>query len=424
MASVYENLRQRGLIAQMTDENLPQLLAEKTFTMYTGFDPTGASLHLGHLLPILCAAHFQRAGHQVLLIVGGATGMVGDPSGRASERSLLTREEVRANTAAIQGQLARFLRFEGEKAAQLLDNHDWIGPLSFIDWLREVGKFFTINYMLQKDSVQSRLESEGGITFTEFSYMTMQAYDFFHLYHQYGCTLQCGGSDQWGNITAGTELIRKKAGGSAFGITYPLIMDANGQKFGKSSGASVWLDAGKTSPYAFYQYFVRTPDADINAWLRYFTFLEIEEIEALMARHQEAPEKRLAQKRLAEELTRTVHGESGLARARKASEVLFGGGIEGLEEAELRQIFADVPSQRLPVEKLVEGMPLLELLLAVKVCPSKNEARRALQQGGIYLNNQRVDDPALIVTSSHCAAGSLLILRSGRKNYTLVEFIA
>ncbi|MDX2110077.1 MAG: tyrosine--tRNA ligase [Verrucomicrobiota bacterium] len=422
MSNVHDTLHARGLVSQITDEELPKLLSRERVTLYTGFDPTAASLHLGHLVPIMCAAHFQRAGHRVILVVGGATGMVGDPGGKSSERNLLTREQVETNTAAIKKQLSHFVTFEGDNPVLLLDNHAWIGPMTFIDWLREVGKHFTINYMLQKDSVQSRLGSDNGISYTEFSYMTMQAYDFLHLYETHGCRLQCGGSDQWGNITAGTELIRKKVGGSAFGLTYPLIMGSNGQKFGKSSGAAVWLDSEWTTPFAFYQYLVRTEDADIENFLKYFTFVSIDEIASLMEQHKSAPEKRVPQKRLAEELTRIVHGEAGLARALKASEVLFGGGLDGLGEKELRAIFADVPSHRAASTALDAGIPIVELLIAAKVCPSKNEARRALQAGGLYLNNQRIEDPALIVTRAQLAAGNLLVLRSGRKNYTVVEF--
>lgn len=422
MSDILAKMIERGLVAQVSDDSLGRQMQQERFTFYTGFDPTAASLHLGHLVPLICARHLQQAGHRFIALVGGATGMVGDPSGRSAERNLLTHEQVRANTACLKAQIARFVSFEGPNAALLLDNYDWIGPMSFIDWLRDVGKHFPINQMLAKDSVKLRLEGEGGLSFTEFSYMTMQAFDFLHLHEAHGCRLQCGGSDQWGNITAGLELIRRKVGGSAFGLTYPLITTNSGQKFGKSAGNSVWLEAGLTSPYDFYQYLIRTEDADIERYMRIFTFLELPDIATLMAQHNAAPERRLAQKRLADELTALVHGAEGLGKAVKATEVLFGGGLEGLTEQDLKKIFADVPSRNLPESSLQEGWGIVDLLVAAGVCSSKGEARRAIQGGGLYLNNRRIDSAEARVGAESLAAGHLLVLRSGRKNYTLVEF--
>lgn len=423
MENVFHTLQARGLVSQVTDEGLADLLGREVFTLYNGFDPTAASLHLGHLVPIICAAHMQRAGHRVILLVGGATGMIGDPSGRSSERNLLTPAQVEENVKGIHSQLARFLDFTGPNAAKIVNNYDWIGPFSFIEWLRDVGKFFNIRHMMGKDSVKLRLEGDSGLSYTEFSYMTLQAYDFLHLYEKEGCRLQTGGSDQWGNITAGCELIRRKLGGSAYGLTYPLITTSSGQKFGKSAGNAVWLDSAQTSPYEFYQYLVRTEDADVEKFLKYFTFVSLEEIASLMEQHSRDAGQRLPQKKLAEELTRIVHGDVGLAKAQQASAVLFGGNLEGLSETDLRGIFADVPSHQAGRSELDAGVGIVDLLVQSKLCPSKNEARRALQGGSIYLNNQRVEDLSLVVGDRHLAVGNLLVLRSGKKNFRLVEFV-
>src|SRR5579862_4186409 len=298
MSSVYDTLEQRGLVAQSTDPELGELLGRERLTIYVGFDPTASSLHLGNLVPIMSLAHFQRAGHKVIALVGGATAMVGDPSGRSDERNLLTIEQVKQNALGVREQLSRFLDFDGPNAAVMVDNYDWTAPMSFIDWLRDVGKYFTVNYMVAKESVKSRMQAEAGISFTEFSYMTMQAFDFLHLHDHYGCRLQGGGSDQWGNITAGIDLIRRLRQQQAYGLTFPLITTASGAKFGKSAGNALWLDGGRTSPWEFYQYLVRQDDRDVARFLRIYTFLpdaELAELDEQIAAH---PEQRAAQKAL------------------------------------------------------------------------------------------------------------------------------
>ena len=310
MISAFDTLNERGFIEQCSDKGIESSLQNENVTLYVGFDPTADSLHLGHLVPLIAMAHLQRAGHQVLAIVGGATGMVGDPSGKSQERKLLTPEQVAHNVASIKKQMDKFLDFEGSHAARLLDNNDWISRMSFIDWLREVGKYFTVNYMLAKDSVKVRLGSEQGISYTEFSYMTMQAYDFLHLFDHYDCSLQCGGNDQWGNIAAGIDLVRRVRGQSIYGMTFPLVTSATGEKFGKSAGSAVWLDPDRTKPYQFYQYWMRTDDRDVERYLMLFTFLRMTDIRALHAAHQHAPERREAQRVLAAEVTRIVHGVS------------------------------------------------------------------------------------------------------------------
>lgn len=420
MPKVYETLQKRGFVHQISHQDLPGRLEGESLVLYTGFDPTADSLHLGHLVPVLLMRHLQQAGHRPLAVVGGATGMVGDPSGRSEERNLLSAEQVAHNKAAIRAQLERFLDFSGAAAATMLDNFDWISPMSFIDWLRDVGKHMTINVMLAKDSVKGRMESEQGISFTEFSYMTMQAYDFLHLYRHHGCVLQCGGSDQWGNITAGIDLIRRVESGKAAGLTVPLITTASGQKFGKSAGNAIWLDAKRTSPFQFYQYFVRTEDADVDRFLKLFTFLTLEEIEPIVAEHQQQPHLRLAQKRLAAEITSLVHGPEGLKRAEAATEALFGGDLSQLSEADLLEIFADVPSASFAASRLDAGISPIDLLAESGVCKSKGEARRMLDQGAVYLNNQRCE-PAAAIDRSALAGRSVLVVRLGKKNYHLLH---
>lgn len=423
MNSVFDTLEQRGFVTQVTDPGLGAWLGENRATVYVGFDPTADSLHLGHLVPIMALAHFQRAGHTVLPVVGGATGMVGDPSGRSEERNLLTADQIKHNVECIKEQLGRYLDFEGEHAALMLDNHDWIGPLSFIDWLRDVGKHFTLSTMLGKESVKRRLESEHGISFTEFSYQTMQAYDFLHLHRQHGCRLQCGGSDQWGNIVAGIDLIRKVTGGEAFGFTMPLVCTASGQKIGKSEGNAVWLDARRTSPYQLYQYWMQTEDSDVERFLKLYTFVGLDEIDALCRLHSERPEAREAQKRLAAETTRLVHGDVGLAAAERATRALFGGDLDGLTARDLFEIFADVPSSRLEAAELDAGLPLVDLLPRTGLTKSKGEARRFIKQGGVYLNNRRCDGDDLRLDRASLLADAVMVLRHGKKSYHLVRVV-
>ena len=424
MLAPIELLRRRGLLEQISDEaGLTALFAREQVSFYVGFDPTARSLHVGNFVPIMMMAHLQRAGHRPIAVVGGATGMIGDPSGRSSERNLLDDSAVLANLATIRTQLASFLRFEGANAAKVVNNADWTGPISYLHWLRDVGKYFSVNAMIAKESVRRRLEErDQGISYTEFSYMLLQAYDFFVLNRDEGVQLQMGGNDQWGNITAGIELIHKKGGGQAYAITSPLLLTAAGEKFGKSAGNAVWLDSALTSPFAFYQYWVRTDDRDAGKFLRMFTFLDLDEIEAIEAAHASNLAGRGAQRRLAQEVTRIVHGEAALLRAELATEILFGREIQGLSDAELADIFGDVPSTQLERSRLEAGIDLISLLVEMGASASKGEARRALTAGSIYLNNVKVTDAALIVTAAQLASESTLVVRMGKKNYFLARF--
>ena len=424
MLAPIELLRRRGLLEQISDEaGLTALFAREQVSFYVGFDPTARSLHVGNFVPIMMMAHLQRAGHRPIAVVGGATGMIGDPSGRSSERNLLDDSAVLANLATIRTQLASFLRFEGANAAKVVNNADWTGPISYLHWLRDVGKYFSVNAMIAKESVRRRLEErDQGISYTEFSYMLLQAYDFFVLNRDEGVQLQMGGNDQWGNITAGIELIHKKGGGQAYAITSPLLLTAAGEKFGKSAGNAVWLDSALTSPFAFYQYWVRTDDRDAGKFLRMFTFLDLEEIEAIEAAHASNLAGRGAQRRLAQEVTRIVHGEAALLRAELATEILFGREIQGLSDAELADIFGDVPSTQLERNRLEAGIDLISLLVEMGASASKGEARRALTAGSIYLNNVKVTDAALMVTAAQLASESTLVVRTGKKNYFLARF--
>ena len=424
MLAPIELLRRRGLLEQISDEaGLAALFAREQVSFYVGFDPTARSLHVGNFVPIMMMAHLQRAGHRPIAVVGGATGMIGDPSGRSSERNLLDDSAVLANLATIRTQLASFLRFDGANGAKVVNNADWTGPISYLHWLRDVGKYFSVNAMIAKESVRRRLEErDQGISYTEFSYMLLQAYDFFVLNRDEGVQLQMGGNDQWGNITAGIELIHKKGGGQAYAITSPLLLTAAGEKFGKSAGNAVWLDSALTSPFAFYQYWVRTDDRDAGKFLRMFTFLDLEEIEAIEAAHASNLAGRGAQKRLAQEVTRIVHGEAALLRAELATEILFGREIQGLSDAELADIFGDVPSTQLERNRLEAGIDLISLLVEMGASASKGEARRALTAGSIYLNNVKVTDAALMVTAAQLASESTLVVRTGKKNYFLARF--
>ena len=421
MQSVYDTLAERGFIAQCTDvEGLPKLLATEKVTVYAGFDPTADSLHLGTLVPLMGLAHFQRAGHRVLPVVGGATGMVGDPSGRSEERSLLTPERVAVNVEGIRRQMSRFYDFEGDNPAVLLNNSDWIGRMGFVDWLREVGKYFTVNYMLAKDSVSRRLESEQGISYTEFSYMTMQAYDFLHLFDAEGCTLQCGATDQWGNITAGIDLIRRRRQATAYGLTFPLITAPSGEKYGKSAGNAIWLDANRTAPWDFYQCLVRQDDRDVVRYLNIYTFLPTEQIQALEHSMQTAPEKREAQKALAFEVTRIVHGEETAREMVRAAEIVYRSQIKDLSDDTLSAIFADVPSTEIAAADLDVGIDLVELLARTGLTKSKSQARRLIKAGGVYVNNVRCQGEVNI-GPGHLASESFIVLRSGKKDYHLLR---
>lgn len=420
---LYDEFGERGFVAAFSQNELWETLDKRPLGVYAGFDPSADSLHLGHLVPVMALSHLQARGHRVIVLVGGATGMVGDPSGRSSERNLLDAGAVKKNADALREQLSSFLRFSGENAAIMVDNNDWIGSMSFIDWLREVGKHFTINYMLGKESVRRRLSTESGegLSFTEFAYMTMQAFDFLYLNDHYQCELQIGGNDQWGNITAGMDLIRKVRGRSVFALTLPLVATASGEKFGKSAGNAVWLDPQRTSPFEFYQYWMQTDDRDLDRFMKLFTFMGLEEIRRHCQKHFEAPELHRGQRVLADKVTSLVHGQKGLESAQSATEVLFGGGeLKGLNERELVACFAHAPSIEIEQGKVV-GVTALDAVLAIGFCASKGDARRRISEGGIYLNNNRVADPAQRVKSEDLLFGKYLVFRSGRKNHTIVR---
>lgn len=420
--NLFDELTWRGMVSDAT-EGLSDLLATERVTAYIGFDPTASSLHVGSLLPVMALARLQRFGHTPIAIVGGGTGMIGDPSGRSQERNLLTREQVDENLAGIRAQLNRFLDFERpSNAALIVNNADWLGTVDLLSFLRDAGKHFTVNYMLQKESVNRRLESEEGISFTEFSYLLLQAYDFLQLFDRFGCVLQMGGSDQWGNITAGIDLIRRLRAKKAHGLVMPLVTTASGVKFGKTETGTVWLDAARTSPFKFYQFWLNTADADVENYLRYFTFLHREDIDALIRTGREAPEKREAQRVLAREVTTLVHGADQVARAEQASSVLFGEDITTLTVDEVLAVFEDVPSTELPAREIrEEGIGIVDLLARVQLAPSKSEARRLVQSGGVYVNNRRASDPQARLTSDQAIGGRLFVLRRGQKHNHLVR---
>lgn len=420
--SAYDELKWRGLVYDNT-ESVPEMLASGPVTVYNGFDATADSLHVGHMVPLMALARLQRFGHIPIAVAGGGTSMIGDPSGKSAERQLLSREAIEANIATVKQQLAHFLDFETKiNTALLVNNADWLLSLNLVDFLRDIGKHFTVNYMISKDSVKMRLDREDGISFTEFSYMLLQSYDFLHLHDCFNCTLQTGGSDQWGNITAGVELIRRMRGKSAGAMVYPLITKADGTKFGKTESGSVWLAPQRTSPYRFYQFWLNTDDRDVINYLKFFTWLCEQDIRDLEDAFSKRPEQREAQRRLASEMTRMVHDESALQKAEQASQVLFGGEVTGLSAAEVADIFADVPSGEISRQKLQgEGLPLGDLLLECGVVASKGEARRAIEAGGIYLNNRRVSEAAARATLADAVDGQFVVVRRGRKNYWLVR---
>jgi tyrosyl-tRNA synthetase len=424
---IFADLTWRGLIHQTTDDqNLPRWLNAKSRTVYIGFDPTADSLHVGSLLQLMLLRRFQRAGHRPIALVGGATGMIGDPSGKSEERNLLSVDSLRANVVGIEKQMRQFLDFDcGENSALLVNNFDWMRTFSYLDFLRDVGKNFPVNVMLGKDSVKSRLGSDAGLSYTEFSYMLLQAYDFVHLNEAHGCELQVGGSDQWGNITAGIDLARRMRGAQVFGMTSPLLVDSEGKKIGKTAeGTKVWLSPERTSAYLFYQYWFNVGDADAGPCLRYLTELAREEIESLDESRAGAPHERASQKRLAEELTRLVHGEAGLAAARRATDIFFGAEISGFSDVQLVDIFPDVPSIELPLSRLEgEGLGVLDAFVDAGLAKSKGEARRTVQQGGAYVNNRRVDDVDAKLTPNDLASETVMVLRSGKKRYAMLRFV-
>ena len=421
--SLLEEYRWRGLLQDST-EGAEAALAEGSVTGYIGFDPTALSLHVGNLIPIMGLVHLQRAGHHPIVLVGGGTGLIGDPSGKTEERQLLTREKATENLAGIRGQLEHFLDFDGSiNPARTIDNLDWLGEMSMVDFLRDVGKHFSVNALLKKESVRRRVENEEtGISYTEFSYALLQAYDFVALNERYGCTLQMGGSDQWGNITAGIDLVRRMRGEKVYGITYPLVTGAGGHKFGKTEAGAVWLDPALTSPYRFYQFWMRVDDRDVVRYLRYFTLLGREEISELDSTHSERPHERNAHRSLAEDVTRRVHGTDGLASAKRATEVLFGGEIAGIAADEIADVFSDVPSSEIARAGLEgDGTGVLDLFADAGVCKSRGEARRTIEGGGLSINNVRVENVEAVVRIGDTIEGRFLILRKGKKTYHLVR---
>lgn len=416
---ILQDLEFRGLINQQTDaEGLRELLNKEVVKLYCGFDPTADSLHIGHMLPILILRRFQQAGHQPIALVGGGTGLIGDPSGKKAERQLNEKETVAMFSQRIKEQLSCFLDFEKEEnPATVANNYDWIGKLDVITFLRDIGKNFGLNYMLAKESVSARLET--GISFTEFSYMILQSYDFLNLYQTHGCRLQVGGSDQWGNITAGMELIRKsEEDAKVFGLTVPLVTKSDGTKFGKTEGGAIWLDPEKTTPYEFYQFWINTDDRDVVKYLKYFTFLSHDEINELEKQTQEAPEQRAAQKALGAEMTKLVHGEAALEQAIKISAALFSGSVAELTAEEIQQGFKDVPSY----EHTGEEISLVDLLVASKIVSSKRQAREDVANGAVSVNGVREQDVNRIITAADRIEGQFTIIRRGKKKYFLIKY--
>jgi tyrosyl-tRNA synthetase len=425
MTNVFDEFERRGLVHSYT-EALPETLAKDKLTAYIGFDPTSDSLQVGNLLALMGLARLQRFGHTPIALAGGGTGLIGDPSGKAHERQLQSKEQIAANVEAIKVQLAHFLDFDVQSnPARIVNNADWLTTIPMMDFLRDVGKHFTVNYMMAKDSVQTRLERQDGISYTEFSYMLLQAYDFLQLFDHHGCTLQAGGSDQWGNITAGVELIRRVRGERAYGLVYPLVTSADGVKLGKTEQGAIWLDARRTSPYRFYQFWLNQQDADVIRYLGYFTWLTWEELAEQQQAVLEHPEQRAAQRRLAREVTRLTHGAQALADAERASQALFGGALDGLSGADIADIFAEVPASELPRSAFeAAGKPILDVLTETGMAKSKGEARRLISAGGAYVNNVRVEDSAQLVTTAQLIAGRFIVLRSGKKQYHLLRALA
>ncbi|MCY7135557.1 tyrosine--tRNA ligase [Streptococcus sp. HMSC062B01] len=416
---IFDELKERGLIFQTTDEEaLRQELEEGQVSYYTGYDPTADSLHLGHLVAILTSRRLQLAGHKPYALVGGATGLIGDPSFKDAERSLQTKETVEGWVKSIQGQLAGLLDFEnGQNKAEMVNNYDWFSDISFIDFLRDIGKYFTVNYMMSKESVKKRIET--GISYTEFAYQIMQGYDFFILNQKHGVTLQIGGSDQWGNMTAGTELLRRKADKTGHVITVPLITDASGKKFGKSEGNAVWLNADKTSPYEMYQFWMNVMDDDAVRFLKIFTFLSLDEIEEIRKQFEAAPHERLAQKILAREVVTLVHGEKAYQEALNITEQLFAGNIKNLSVKELKQGLRGVPNYQVQAE---DNLNIVDLLVTAGVVNSKRQAREDVQNGAIYINGDRIQDLDYTLSDADKLENELTVIRRGKKKYFVLTY--
>jgi tyrosyl-tRNA synthetase len=422
--NLYDEFQWRGMLHEATPD-LQKILGEEKLTGYIGFDPSAASLHVGSLLPVMGLARLQRFGHTPIAIAGGGTGLIGDPSGKTKERQLLTAEQVVANLVGIKEQLSRFLDFGApSNPARIINNADWLAPISMMEFLRDVGKYFTVNNLLAKEAIKRRLETEEGISFTEFSYPLLQAYDYLVLHDRHGCTLQMGGSDQWGNIVAGIDLIRRLRGARAHGLVFPLVTTAAGVKFGKTEAGAVWLDPKLTSPYRFYQFWLNTDDRDAALYLKFFTWLAKEEIDQLEESVRTEPEKRRAQRELARHVTALVHGETELEKALRASEVLFGKEISGLGVQEILDIFADVPSTELEKSKLdVDGFTVTDALVVSGLAPSKGEAKRLVQGGGVAVNNRRVSDARQLISGSDLIDGQVLVLRKGARHYHVIRIV-
>ncbi|MBL8227143.1 MAG: tyrosine--tRNA ligase [Bryobacterales bacterium] len=424
MKDLIAELRWRGFLSQTTCEDIEKYLLEARRTIYVGFDPTAASLHLGSLIPVMGLAHAQRAGHRPLVLVGGGTGLIGDPSGKTSERVLLTPEKVQSNCDGMRKQLARFIDLSSDDSALMLNNAEWLCSLNLIEFLRDVGKHFSVNEMVKRDSVRIRLEErDHGISYTEFSYMLLQSYDFLHLCREHDCTVQMGGSDQWGNIVSGTDLVRRVLGQRAEGITFPLLTTSTGKKFGKSEEGAIYLDENLTSPYRMYQYWIQTADADVIAYLKLFTFLDEPQIDelALITRHK--PEERTAQKTLAAECTRIVHGEDSVRAVEQATRILFGSADVNPDAATLALLAREVPSSTIPRADLEAGIAIPDLLVRTKVADSKGAARKLVEGGGLYLNNKRVDASRKSVSTTDIEWPGAILIRSGKKTYHLLGVV-
>jgi tyrosyl-tRNA synthetase len=420
--NLYDEFEWRGTLHEATPD-LQKVFGEEKLTGYIGFDPSAASLHVGSLLPVMCLARLQKFGHTPIAIAGGGTGLIGDPSGKTKERLLLSREQVEENLKGIKEQLSRFLDFSAQdNPARIINNADWLAPITMMEFLRDVGKYFTVNNLLAKEAIKRRLESEEGISFTEFSYPLLQAYDYLVLHDRHGCILQMGGSDQWGNIVAGIDLIRRLRGTRAHGLVFPLVTTAAGVKFGKTEAGAVWLDEKLTSPYRFYQFWLNTDDRDAITYLKFFTWLSKDEIGELENSVRDEPEKRNAQRELARLVTAMVHGESALEKALRASEVLFGKEIRGLGVQEILDIFADVPSTEMAKSKL-DGLTVSEALVLAGLAPSKAEARRLVQGGGVSINNRRASDPRQAISATDLIDGQVLVLRKGAKHYHVIRML-
>ena len=423
--TLIQELRWRGMIQDIMP-GTEELFEKEQVSGYIGFDPTSDSLHIGSLVPILLLVHLQKAGHKPYALVGGATGMVGDPSGKSEERNLLSEETLAYNIAGVKKQLSHFLNFDSAQsnAAELVNNYDWFKDFNFLSFIREVGKHITVNYMMAKDSVKKRIEGDTGMSFTEFTYQLIQGYDFYWLYKNKNCKVQMGGSDQWGNITTGTELIRRKIGGEAFAFTCPLIKKSDGGKFGKTEKGNIWLDATKTSPYQFYQFWLNASDEDATSWIKIFTLLDPTQIDTLISEHVIAPQQRILQKALAAELTKFVHSEADLKFAIEATEILFGNAttevLKSLNELQLLQVMEGVPKVNIALSALQEGYDLINLLADTAIFPSKGEARKMWQGGGLGINKEKVSTETTHITTSHLLQGKYLLIQKGKKNYYLV----